>query len=85
MPQQYERVSPDTAESPTAARSWRLRPDDILTAARASDGLTAVARPQDEPPPAEICEAAQQMNLTRLDEQARCRIENCSIPHATQR
>jgi hypothetical protein len=39
--------------------------------------LTAVARPQDvdEPPPAEICEAAQQMDLTRLDEQARRRIE----------
>jgi hypothetical protein len=38
---------------------------------------TEVARPQDvdEPPPAEICEAAQQINLTRLDEQARRRME----------
>jgi hypothetical protein len=38
---------------------------------------TEVTRLQDtdEPPPAEICEAAQQMNLARLDEQARRRIE----------
>jgi len=50
-------------------------PDCTVPVPETTRAAAALARDVDEPPPAEICEAAQQMDLNRLDEPARRRME----------
>jgi hypothetical protein len=50
-------------------------PDRMVHVPETARPEATLARDVDEPPPAEICEAARQMDLTRLDEPARRRVE----------
>ena len=58
--------------APTAPADIPDRMVHVPETARTEGALT---QDMDEPPPAEICEAAQHMELTRLDQQARRRME----------
>jgi len=50
-------------------------PDRVVRVPETARPEAALAQDVDEPPPAEVCEAAQQTDRTRLNESARRRLE----------